>query len=232
MPTEDVREVRLPEIYSILTSYACSHAYDLSYLGVEPLDFVQDVIHNIFRRQGLNKYDESKCQSFEALVRFCGFSHLTDLKKRKFGAKSRLTPEGKPYSFVSMETPLGDSQEEGSFTVADTIPEESSPEVLLVELSMAVPDTQISPNYSLSWRELFSRSYRESPQDIARSLGISESRIQQLQSQIRERYLPESGFRSRGRFSVRGKMQSAENPTWEEIAASKKKAVREVSRRS
>jgi len=36
------------------------------------------------------------------------------------------------------------------------------------------------------------RSYDESPSSIAQSLGISESRVVQLQATIRSRYLPGS----------------------------------------
>lgn len=200
MPAVDVRETRLTEIYQILRSYAQSHAFELKYLQTDQEDFVQDVITNIYRRRGFDRYDETKVRSFEALVRFCAHGRLVDMKKARFGAKSRLTPEGKPFVFISLATPLGEDSEDGGWTVADTIEGEPEMEILLAELASDIPDIQISPNYDLSWRELMSRSYRESPAEIASSVGISESRVQQLQSEMQSRFFkkdqPSKGWHS------------------------------------
>lgn len=173
-PIENVVETRFGEINKLLKRFASKHRSEIFHLGLEQDDFVQDVIENILKRQGLKTYDETKTQSFEALIYRIAMNQLID-EKRKKGSKSRTGIE------VNIDQPIMD-KEGDEVSLHDVIPDENAEMVfIMVEMIESAPETQISPNYKLSWRELIRRTFSESPLEIAKSLGISESRISQLQ---------------------------------------------------
>lgn len=185
---KDVREERVDEIYRLLRLYALKHQVQIRELGVDLEDFVQDVIGNIFRRKGLDKYDDTKCRSFEALVFNCAFRELVDKSRAKYSAKSRLRPDGSPFVLVSLDEKLpGDADDER--TLADVLASGSDITAIAFEMLESVPDEQISGNYQLSWKSLFERSLELNPEEIANEIGISSSRIVQLQKELVRRFL-------------------------------------------
>jgi len=103
----DVRQEQLTQIYKLLNGYARAHAASLKQVGIDPDDFVQEVVFNIFRRKGLDNYDPAKTSSWEGLIFRIAKNHLIDLV-RKTQAVSRSDVHGKPIKPISLQTPVGD----------------------------------------------------------------------------------------------------------------------------
>lgn len=113
----DVRKERIDQIYSLLRGYAAAHKGELKMMNIDPDDFIQDVVMNIFRRKGLDKYDPSKGMSFETLIFRIAKNYLID-KSRAQLAKSRTDVHGKPIQLVSLDAPL---QGRSGETLADVL---------------------------------------------------------------------------------------------------------------
>lgn len=160
----------------ILRRFVNSHRSSINKLKIEGEDFIQDVYVNLMVRKGLVEYDDNKVLSFEAFINCIAKRYLTDLNRKRF-SKTR-----KDYSEVSLEGFL--REEERKFDPEDYRGEE---EILMFEVRSSLPEKQISPNYRLTWRELFVRITEETPEEIAKSLGISSSRVRQLIEELREK---------------------------------------------
>lgn len=155
--------------------YANRHNLELRGLGIQAEDFIQDVFLNLLRRSA-QKFDLEKVTSLPSFIFLLGKRHLIDLK-RKRNSQSR---KGRTFS-------LDYERDEARTTFADEIEDEGGNfDILLFELVESVTEEQISPNYRLSWRELLKMSLEFKPEEIAERVGISGSRIKQLQGELQE----------------------------------------------
>lgn len=180
---EDIRVTRLEEIYNLLRGYTRAHFMEIRDLSIDPEDFVQDVVMNIFRRKGLDVYVSSKCKSFESLIFRIARNYLIDKKRAFFNAKSRQGLDGNPIRVVSLNESLTKDGEE-SFTLMDVI--SASPDIvsLMGEIEAQISEDLISPNYDLTWKKLWKLSIVEGAREIGSQIGISSSRVTQLQRQL------------------------------------------------
>jgi len=165
---------KVEEITKLLEIYAGRHRQELVKLSLQPEDFVQDIFVNLLRRN--IEFDLNKVISFESFVFLLGKRHLIDLK-RKRNSKSR---RGSTYS---LDFELDD---EGNTFAANVEDDESNFGIMLFELIESISQEQISPNYKLSWRELLEQSLKDTPEEIAEKVGISPSRVKQLQKELQE----------------------------------------------
>lgn len=175
---EGISEPEIRMIYKHIEEYARAHGLDLRKVDKEPEDFKQEVMMNILTRKGYKngQYDPSKHHGpFRAFIYRLCFNHLIDLRRKKFDAKSR-----KGVRILSMDAPLN---EEG-FTLAEVLPGVPDSTALLFELMDTIPNSQISPNYNLTWRSLFRLTFNSTPEEIAAGIRISVSRVKQLQRQL------------------------------------------------
>lgn len=185
---QDIRYSRFDEIYSLLVAFSMKHKNDLQQLNMDPEDFVQEVVKNIFTRRGLDNYDASKTRSFEALIFNIARRHLMDIRSKVY-AKSRVDAAGRPYAFAaSLDAPL-QNKDGDDFTLGDLQSAPADVLIALNDLREMVPSAQISPNYKLTWAQLFDLSTEMEAAEIAQKVGISTSRIAQLQSELVSRFL-------------------------------------------
>lgn len=185
----DVRETRLDEIYEALRIYCCAHKSDLLLLETDADDFIQDCVSNIFQRKGLDTYDETKGRSLQSLIWNIASRQVIDMKRAKFGAKSRNNPEtGRPYEHVSLDKSFSNSEGD-DFTLAEMVADVPESMSVFTELLELAPVERISPNYDLTWRSLFELSVDMEPHEIGQKVGISASRVAQLQKELFRRFL-------------------------------------------
>jgi len=197
IPDGDIRHTHAEEIRMAVVKFASHHGWELQMLAVEKDDFVQDVLLNIYRRQGLNHYEDGKVHGgLEPLIYLFAKNALIDIKRSKYGAKTRQNVDGSPIRTVSMQDLIAQRGAE-EFALEDVLASDPDTAMLLMELMDGIPNTQISPNYRLTWKELFVKMMRYKatvndageevgdPDDrIAREVGISTSRIKQLEKEL------------------------------------------------
>ena len=182
MGTSDVRVERIGQIMTALSKWTSAHYADLYSVGMEAEDFQQEVILNILSRSGLDKFDESKLNSgsFDALIWSIARRHMIDLKRARF-AKSRVDAGGAPISPTSIDQEVPGTE---GLCLVDLIAADEDLGMAYLEMASRVPSTQISPNYDLTWATLFRDSATLDASEIAQQVGISESRVKQLQKQL------------------------------------------------
>jgi len=195
----DIRTTRAAEILGYLKEYAFSlkHQESIRRLKMDPEDFIQDVMVNIFRREGLNHYDASKVQSGElrSLVFGIAKRHLIDVnrfwmeEKKTRDASGRGMLRSRIHLADSLDQPISTRDGDSEATLGDFLSAEPDMALMILEISEFVPEDQISPNYPLSWRGLFLLSVKDSPREIARSVGISTSRVEQLIHVVFDQYV-------------------------------------------
>lgn len=165
----DIRQERLDDIYRLLNGWAGKHSQDLASIGVDPEDFVQDVVHNIFKRQGLDKYDDTKTVAFEAFIFRLAKNYFIDLYRKK-NAKSRLDPQtGKPVVVTSMNRRVGD--DDGT-ELGDLLPQDDSGE-----------ESEVDPTDYLASEPdgtLYVSSFKVTPDQKAKSVVLLQKRLKQL----------------------------------------------------
>lgn len=197
--TEDVRFTRAEEIQNLVKKFTAHHHWEMTMVGIEKEDFIQEVLTNIYTRKGLDSFDAEKCRSFDSLIYRMAKNYLIDLKRSKYGAKSRQNTDGSPIRTVSMNAMTARHGAE-EFALEDVIAADRDSATLLMELLDSVPETQISPNYDLTWKGLLVKILKgkavvdaegnetDPDEALAQDVGISTSRIKQLKKDLCSKY--------------------------------------------
>lgn len=149
----------------------------------EVSDLTQEVYTHFLEKKFFEKFDE-KVTSFEYFIASATKNHLIDITRKRL------------HKTVSLDTPVkgkdGESTTLGSFFEEKLTDQFSA--VLLKQMLERCPDTQVSPNYRLSWKELLMMIVNGmEPSEIHAKVGISSGRVCQLKTQLlstlRESYL-------------------------------------------
>lgn len=119
---------QLEKTMGLLKGYASKNSGLLKSLGSEPEDFVQDVLVNMHRRQGLANYDPEKNPGgYESFIFSLAKNHMTDMI-RKQHASTRVTSghgkTGELPQHSSIHEPVGGDDGDDR-TLGDVIPDKS-----------------------------------------------------------------------------------------------------------
>lgn len=136
-------------------------------------DLVQETYCHFLEKKFFEKYDAA-ITSFEYFTARATKNYLIDIARK--GTE--------PYE--SLDEFVGDGEEgatKGDFVAGNMMDQFTM--VLVKEMMDSCPDTQISPNYGLSWKELL-RYLLEgyTVTELHKIVGISSGRISQLKSEL------------------------------------------------
>jgi RNA polymerase sigma factor (sigma-70 family) len=167
-----MRELR--PINFAVECYLRKSTYLLNFYEKE--DLVQEVYLKLLEKDVFEKYDSSKNASYETYIRLTAKRIIIDLARKKRENLFSLNHVEYDSSNRGIET--GDLIEE---VITD-----SYSTVVLKELINICSEKQISPNYSMTWKDLL-RYIIEGfkPKEIAIMYNISTSRVSQLVRDLR-----------------------------------------------
>lgn len=174
-------ETRINEIQGYIIQYFRSHRQEMEMVGIEIEDFTQDILTNLCSRNGYKTFDKSKVKdgSLKLFIFRVAKNYLIDLKRKKFrGDRSK-------YKSVPIEKSLN----ENGFSLSQILAAPVDTQLILLELADSIPNQQISPNYYLSWRELFEMTVKKTADQISELVGISVSRVKQLQKELYDTFV-------------------------------------------
>lgn len=140
-------------------------------------DLVQEVYCHFLEKAFFQKYD-GKITSFEYFVARAAKNYLIDIARKGFEPSE------------SLDETLGHETEDGATKKGDMVAGGMMDQfsyVLLHQMMESTPETQISPNYDLTWRQLLKlllEGYTVT--ELHKIVGISSGRISQLKSQLEE----------------------------------------------
>lgn len=176
-----VRVKRAGEIMKILFKFAGQHQRQITVLGIETGDFVNEVYLRMITRKWNEERATGEGVFLGSVIWHIAGNYLTDCYRILANQRKKVA------GFVSFEDVVANTD---GLQFSDIVGQEENlnRDILLMEIIESVPDTPISRNYDWTWRDLLEFLMDFSNEEIAKEWGMSDTRIRQLKSRMSQKF--------------------------------------------